>query len=169
MADCASQSALNAHSTLPWLKPDLPELLRPAGRYWRKHHQWRWWGLAFLRSSGWPPAGDRVVDEPPELGRGAEVGGKPVLGDGKRDPGRGVAAREAATGATDAEHGVGVLRRRTETSDRVPQPPGRRVAEDLVRTARGDGGRFAEPLRRDEADAIDFGQQRGIHATDGPG
>src|SRR4030088_1548589 len=147
MPDCASQSAINAHSTRPWLKPDLPEWLRPAGWYWRKRHRWRSWGLAFSRSSGWPPAGDPVVDQPLELDRGAEVGGKPVLGDGKRDPGSGVAAREAATDATDAKHGVGVFRRRTETPDGVPQPPRRRVAEDLIGATRGHGRHFAEPLR----------------------
>src|ERR1700681_1042211 len=41
--------------------------------------------------------------------------------------------------------GVGVLRRRAETPDRVPQPPGRRVSKDVVQQTGWQGGRLAQP------------------------
>src|SRR5260370_5151634 len=89
------------------------------------------------------PMSKCLLHDFPELGRSVEVVDEPVLGDGKCDPARGVAAREAATDATYAEHAVGVFRRRTETPDRVAQPPGRRVAEALIGATRGPRVRSA--------------------------
>src|SRR6267142_1699214 len=109
----------------------------------------------------------RVCDQLAQLSRGAEVRSDPVLRHGKRDPGCGAAARNAAAGAADAEHG-GRAGAGTQAPDRVTQPPPGRHAENLVGSAHRYIRGFAQTRRWDEPHGIHLTEQGGIHAGNCP-
>src|SRR6266566_2114491 len=112
---------------------------------------------------------DGLGDDPGDLLGGAEVGGEAVLGHREGGPGGGIGARPAPTDATDPKDAGGALGVAAELADAVPQPPGRRVPEDLVDTSHGHRRGLPHPLGPQQPDAVDLAQQRRVHAGDGSG